>query len=597
MKLISTSFALLAAVTITSAQQFFGSANDFHIENATFFGETEIADPSKGSFGSSSNVIFRNDLTIGTGTLQSDGKFTFTNTAARDIDGNIEVDDLEVTSGSEVRLLSNKAITVTNQLTNAGTFTVRNNAALVQTTGSGLTNSGTFNVQRTIPSHNGFRFIGSPINSHSVSGFGVTPSGTNGAQLQPIVGNCNPDSISPTSPFGNIQELRENATLIDNCSHSLWHVKSSGNLTNGRGYSMNVTAGQTLTFSGTVNNDNVSYSGLTRTAGSVGLPGGGTSTRGWHLVTNPYPSPIELTGAGLNSMGFDAQVQFWQPTGNFTGNWVAVDPLSTVNIAVGQAFQIRKTNVGGTSTFMVTNAMRNTGAATFFKAPPRQFFMNVTLDNGTQTDNTMVYFYPNATDDFDPAFDANRLQSSWSIPRLFTIASGEKMSYNAYEILQNGQSKSVPMGFHSAQPGSFKLTFTDVSTLINDNIKVMLEDVKLNIFENVIEGTEYQFTKAFGDDDNRFVLHFNKTFIISGVDNEQRNAIKLFPNPSTGLVNILSEKPVRNIEMFDALGRMVKSVSSESGSLNLFDMSELAVGVYHVSINHEKQNTQRIVKH
>ncbi len=518
-----------------------------------------------------------------------------------EMDVDVQLRELRVDAGASLNIPIGQNLTVQGLLTNSGTITVQGGGALVQTTGSTLAGSGTFSVRRTIPAHNGFRFIGSPINNRSVNGFGITPTGTNGAQLQPIAGNCNPDSISPTSPFGNIQELRESATLIDNCSHSLWHVKSSGILTNGRGYSMNTTAGQTLNFTGTVNNDDVSYSGLTRTVGTVGLPGGGTSTRGWHLLANPYPSPVQLTAADLIGMGFDAQIHFWQPTGNFTGNWVAVDPLTTANIAVGQGFQVRKTTEGGTATFTFTNAMRGVHASTFYKAHPRQHFVNITLSNGAQADQTMVYFYPNATDGFDPAFDANRLQSSWSIPQLYTRAAGEKLSYNAYEPLQPGESKSVPMGFHSAQPGNLSLTFTEVSSLIGADITVALEDKKLNTFTAVSDSFQYHFTKTIGDDNERFVLHFNKAeTTVSGIlsPDPRPSSLILFPNPTIGLLNIQirGDYTPSKVELFDALGRLMKTVSGNNASHLLIDISDLAAGVYHLSLDGTKQHTQRIIK-
>ena len=147
----------------------------------------------------------------------------------------------------------------------------------MQATGSTLAGSGTYNVQCAVPAN--VKFIGSPINNETVNGFGISPTGTNGGQVKPSPSNpCNPDSVAHNSPYGNLMEIRENATVLNNCVQSLWHVKSSGTLTNGRGYSLSSPA-TTLNFSGTVNNGTVIYAGLTRQSGNI-LDSDG-STRQW----------------------------------------------------------------------------------------------------------------------------------------------------------------------------------------------------------------------------------------------------------------------------------------------------------------------------
>src|SRR5690606_27881122 len=121
-------------------------------------------------------------------------------------------------------------------LTNNGTVTVASGASLVQATGSTLAGTGVYNVARAIPG--GTSFVSSPVNNIPVSGFGVTPTGPDGGQVVPNQQNpCNPNSVDASSPYGNILELRENpASVLNGCAQSLWHVKSSGTLENGRGY-------------------------------------------------------------------------------------------------------------------------------------------------------------------------------------------------------------------------------------------------------------------------------------------------------------------------------------------------------------------------
>jgi hypothetical protein len=517
---------------------------------------------------------------------------------------NPTVVDITIATGATLTIPANQSLTVQGVLTNNGTVTVNSGGSLVQTVGSTLAGTGTYSVRRTINGPAGSRFIGSPINNRAVSGIGVTANGTNGAQVQPIISNCHPDSISSTSPYGNIMELREDATPIDNCAHSLWHVKSAGSFTNGRGYAVVANGGgQNLTFNGTVNNEPISYNNLGRQAGTIGLPYVApapqqTSTRGWHLVSNPFPSPINLKGSDLTAMGFDAQLQLWQTTGGSRGSWVSPDPLDPagVDIAVAQGFQIRVASVGGSANFTLNNSYRIPGNPTFYKNGPRQQYLNVTLTTASDTDQTMVYFYPNATDNFDPELEANKLAGSWSVPYLYTIAEDQKMRYNAYDFLTPGATKSVPMGFHSATADNFTLTFKDVSTL--NDVTVTLEDKKQNTFIPISEGSTYSFSKVMGDDNNRFVLHFNKAAIISGIKAAD-NSVSLFPNPTTGTLNLLlSENHGFNqINVYDVSGKVVLlSAVSETDRNKILDVSNLPSGIYHLKLVGLNTIIKRIVK-
>lgn len=460
----------------------------------------------------------------------------------------------------------------------------------MQDTGSILLGSGTYIVQRSTP--NNVSFISSPINNETVSGFGITPTGTNGGQIIPNTTNpCNPDSIDATSAYGNLLEMREDATVIGNCAQSLWFVKSAGNLTDGRGYSFSGSPG-TLSFTGTINNDTITYAGLTRQAGTIDQQDGSTSTRGWHLVGNPYPSPITLTGANLTGMGFDAQIQRYNDA---TGNWISNDPLVSADMAVGQGFQIRKTSVGGTSDFVLDNTFRTTGNPTFYKNGTRDHYLNITLDNGSMTDNTMVYFYDGATEGFDPLYDANRLMGNFNNPLLYTVTDNERLSYNAYPLLVANEERTVTLGVHDGVAGNFTLTFNDLATLDAD---VTLEDLQLNTITPITEGMVYNFTTADGDVNERFVLHFNKTATPTGIGSVTNSNIKLYPNPVKD--NLVLELPAEHTYtsalVMDITGKVISTTNLTTQTGYTIPTTALASGIYYVKLLGAYSTTVKFIK-
>jgi ELWxxDGT repeat protein len=508
------------------------------------------------------------------------GNFPNINTAAA-------TNNIAINANATLTIPGGQSLSVNGLLTNNGTVTVQSGGSLVQATGSTLAGSGTYNVQRAVPAN--VKFIGSPINNETVNGFGIIPTGNNGGQVMPSPSNpCNPDSVAYNSPYGNLMEIRENATVLNNCAQSLWHVKSSGTLTNGRGYSLSSPA-TTLDFSGTVNNDTVTYAGLTRQSGTILDSDGSNPTMGWHLVSNPYPSPITLLGSNLTALGFDGQIQRYN-----AGSWVSNDPLLPVTIAVGQGFQIRKTNVGGTANFTLTNALRTAANPTFYKTDPREHYLNITLANNTYSDSTMVYFMDDATDNFDADYDANRFVDESNKPMLYTFADNERLSYNALQTMNAGETKTVSLSARTGIAESYTLTFHDVATL---NATVFLEDLKLNTTQPVNEGFVYNFTTATGDSRERFLLHFNANSV-SGITQLNDGLVRLYPNPTNGTVALelnanigFNEATVTNLS-----GITVQSHKLNSNKTQLLNTSELPAGIYFITLSGASTQTLKLIK-
>ena len=68
--------------------------------------------------------------------------------------------------------------------------------------------------------------------------------------------------------------------------------------------------------------------------------------------------------------------------------------------------------------------------------------------------------------------------------------------------------------------------------------------------------------------------------------------VSVWPNPTTGLVNISSTEPVKTVEVYNVQGALVKSVSGES----TLDLRNQPVGVYMVRVTTESTTSvQRVV--
>lgn len=112
--------------------------------------------------------------------------------------------------------------------------------------------------------------------------------------------------------------------------------------------------------------------------------------------------------------------------------------------------------------------------------------------------------------------------------------------------------------------------------LITDSIisPVTISDVRLIDHQNVEIGT----TPLTGS------ITISELLSINAPDKEKLD-IKLFPNPTDGLLNIVSKKArINSIQLFNATGQLIDSNSNPNEYENKISMERLATGVYFLSI-------------
>lgn len=75
--------------------------------------------------------------------------------------------------------------------------------------------------------------------------------------------------------------------------------------------------------------------------------------------------------------------------------------------------------------------------------------------------------------------------------------------------------------------------------------------------------------------------------IASNIDENEGNPIALFPNPASGKVNLTSGKALTGacFKLINIAGQAVIEKNGIRGNSFVFDVSELATGVYYVEIN------------
>ena len=293
----------------------------------------------------------------------------------------------------------------------------------------------------------------------------------------------------------------------------VWHT---GALDVMKGYDVYIASpllvDYTSSSGSSLNSGNYSIS-VTRTDGSNGES---ESHKGWNLIGNPYPSPVDwLEETGWNKTDINDAKYIWNPGNNNYTIFMGGSNPTGVNggtqfIPSNQGFWVQAMHNG---TVEINNTCRTgTMASTpdYYKnSDNKTNELRITASGNGYNDETLIRFLPTATNQFDVNQDAGKLFSSFdSIPQIYTLADNDMLAINSLSGLYNGL--KVPLEFFCNTKGEYKLTIDDTDEFVKQN-RVYLRDLRNQ--KTIDFGLEKQYTFYHdpGFSVNRFIIYINPT--------------------------------------------------------------------------------------
>lgn len=454
----------------------------------------------------------------GSGCTVSGGRLRLMGTALQGIAGKIRATFARLDNAAGAEIVSTASFSLdsgmelkSGQLTVNGQFTLLSDAAgtaYLDDFGTGFTGTvqGSIHVQRYNPTGMaGYRQLGTPVQLPNIGALaGFTPSGTPGFVIP--LPTCDPNFTDAGSPYGNWMQFVENGTVQYACAQSLFEILTTGGMTAGRGYYLDVPGNSTLTFRGVPNTGPVSF-GVTHANGPV--------TGGWNQVSNPYPSPLRWEPTDVPA-GLDAIGKIWITSGTYMGTFQDLDPNMTgiQSVAIGQAFQVRVSVPGAAVPFAVDNTSRTTVPPTYLFAGGDAMTLNIDLIGGTFADLAKIRFIDGATDQADALYDSPKLFSPANQPMVYSIWNSARYSTNSFGGL--GTAYTIPLGVRTPQAGAHTFHFTNMDQFPASAF-VYLEDTQHPGWQDIRINETYAFTTTGAADENRFKLHFYPPFTIETV--------------------------------------------------------------------------------
>lgn len=99
------------------------------------------------------------------------------------------------------------------------------------------------------------------------------------------------------------------------------------------------------------------------------------------------------------------------------------------------------------------------------------------------------------------------------------------------------------------------------------------------------------------DVNNRAILNANSMKVVdlpTGISDNNESRTTIYPNPATNVLNVVSEKEIQMVEIYNVEGQLVKTID---GNVNSIGISELNNGIYFVKIRTENGTaTHKFIK-
>jgi len=555
--------AISGTLSLTSGT-FNNTTNGLTLGNGATIARTNGTLTAAPTYGTSANVTYNgssavtsgNELPTSSSVLST---LTVNNTAGVSIGANATAENLTINASGILNVSAGKQLTVSTSMTNNGTLN------LLSTSGGG---TATILTPASI----------SGTNAANVEQY--LASSRNWYMSSPVTGAT--ASAGPTY-YKYVEALNNGTTWTPVNSGDTYALMT--------GYIVKPTTATTYNFSGTLNTGNKTISGLTSTA---------TAKTGFNLVGNPYPSyvkwsEVEKTNVGETMWyrthdGSAYKFYTYHPVDGAGG--IGVPSTVTNYIPPMQAFWV-KVNASQTGSLQFLNSSRDhqDGAGSVFRAPKATSselkLLRLQVSNTTNSDETVLYFNTNASDNLD-AYDSQKMfNNNASIPEIYTQAGTEKLVINGLSEVK--YDTEIPLGFVTGQTNSFSIKATELRNF-ESGTRVILRD-KVDVVDYELNGDNaYTFTSDAVNSTNRFSVLFKSPSVSTEIADAKSSNIYAFVNANNNIVISAPEKSAYSI--YNAVGQLI-----ENGILNMKHETrnnKIAAGVYLVKVNN--QSTRVVVK-
>lgn len=503
-------------------------------------------------------------------------------------------DNMTINSGNTITIAEGYSLKSYGNVVNNGTLVVENNATFLQELGDTYSGSGNAIVHRRANlKRMDYNYWSSPVSGQNLFNFSV---GT------------------PTNRFYRYNEVNDllEATGLD--ASSTFQAGIGYAIRGKNSYAVATPTNENFTFTGIPNSGLISIN-LKRSAGA---------DKGYNLVGNPYPSNINFSSLfnySNNRNSIYNKQWFWtnlnevksQQGSSYAGNnyatyvagvggvgptyistsieVVSLRPLAFTKVGQGFIVQAKYDN----APLLFNNNIRssNTSDSIFFnknqsnksedgeeeeEEPETLNRYWLKLVSPQNVGNTILVAYnDNATNDYDPDYDADLL--SVGNDSFFSNVGAHRLQIQA-RANPFGTNDIVDLGIKSSTAGNHVIAIDGKDGIFSQDASqaIYLQDNFNGNIHNLQDGHYTFFTDAI-EDNSRFKIIYQNSVL--GTDNITKDQLIIAKN-SLGLV-IRDSQNINKVEIYDAAGKLVLSKGYNAENVNI-NTTSFAKGFYIVKV-------------
>lgn len=359
------------------------------------------------------------------------------------------------------------------------------------------------------------------------------------------------------------------------------------------------------------------------------LANSGTVATGYNLIGNPYPSNIDLDkfyNLKSNKDKISATFYFWDNTvntetiqwgneydgaayaifnavaggegtgvvaGSLASNSTAGTKEPTKVVKPGQGFMVRSISPTN-KTIDFSNDIRIAELGTVFfgkngvqYAEDDRFYLKLTTPSGVVTQTATVYF-----DEGNTGFSQDDSELNGTPSDVIYTFIGER------KVLINGRapfsdSDVIPVGSRHFAPGLYTIEIARKEGVFATGQNIYLKDNQTGTITNLSEGA-YTFMTQAGESTGRFEIVYKPGGVLA-TDAAVKEDVVVYRDGQDFVVRAQRD-PITSVKIFDAAGRMVRRVETNS-TVERLDFSAIINGTYILKIDQKgKITVKKVIK-
>jgi hypothetical protein len=312
---------------------------------------------------------------------------------------------------------------------------------------------------------------------------------------------------------------------------------------------------------------------------------------GWHIMGNPYPSPIRFSL--LRNLPGQVSLQNgyygWSAANSGYGFYNGAAPgLSTFGmtdtIFTSQAVAITTSTPAG-GTLISDNSVRHgSNSPSFNRDVVVKNIVKLNVQNQDGVDQLAIGTVNGGTENYNPEIDMAKMMNNptETHPELGMVIDNRILAIKAFENLI--PSRSIPLHLIAKVDGIYTFSVAEFSNTEN-NLNAYLVDVEANKKVKLKTGAKYSVALSNSTYNNRFYLNYENSEVALSDSEVSLNDVDFFNNNESLSIINNGDAAASDVVLFDMSGKLLmqQGVNLSKG-ISTVELPSLAQGIYMVKI-------------